>query len=72
MALQNVLDPPVEALHHSVRLRPHWRGEAMLDPQFSAEVIELVRAGGGTAAEAKETVGEFLPVARQEVLGWRP
>jgi hypothetical protein len=44
----------------------------MLDPQFSAEVIELVRAGGGTAAEAKETVGEFLPVARQEVLGWRP
>ena len=50
MALQDVLDPPVEALHHAVGLRPHrWR-EAMLDPEIGAEAVELVVARGPTLA----------------------
>ena len=72
VALQYVLDPAVEPLHHAICLRAPWRGQAVVDAELGAEQVKLVGAGGGAAAEVKETVGEFLAVARQEVLGSRP
>jgi hypothetical protein len=55
MALQDVLDLAVEALHHAIRLQPHRRGETMLYPECDSKAGELVRAGGRAAAEAEET-----------------
>src|SRR6056297_3219310 len=62
MALQDILEPPVEALHHAVGLRPHrWR-EAMLDPETGTEAVELVVARGRALAQAEQPVGELLAV----------
>ena len=66
MALEDVLDPAVEALDHAVGLWAHRRGQAVLDVEIGAEPVELVVAGGGTAAEAEEPVGEFLAVTPSE------
>jgi hypothetical protein len=63
VALQNVLAAAVEASDHAVRLRAHRRGQAVLDAEVSAEAVEVVVSGGGTAAEAEQPVGELLPVA---------
>ena len=65
MALQDILDPAVEALDHAVRLRPHRRCEAMLDAEFCAEHVELVLACGRALAQAEQPVGESLAVVRQ-------
>jgi hypothetical protein len=56
VALQNVLDPAVEPLHHAVRLRAPWRGETVVDAELGAEQVNLVGARGVTAAEAEQPV----------------
>ena len=69
MALEDVLDPAVEALDHAVRLGPHRRREAVLDAEIGAETVEVVRAGGGATAETEQPIGEFLAVAHPEAIG---
>lgn len=63
MALQDVLDPAVEALDHAVGLWPHRRREAVLDARLGAEQVEFVLFCGGALAQAEEPVGEGLSVA---------
>ena len=65
VALQDLLDPAVEALDHAVGLRPHRRREAVLDPEVRAEGVELVLSAGGALAQAEEPVGEGLSVVGQ-------
>lgn len=65
VALQDVLDPAVEALDHAVGLGPHRRGQAVLDAEVRAEQVELVLSGGGALAQAEEAVGESLAVVGQ-------
>ena len=64
VALKNVLDPTIEPLDDSVRLRPHWWGQAVLDGKLSAEPVELVGTGCGAAAQAEQAVGELFAVMR--------
>lgn len=66
MALQHVLDASVEAFDHAVGLEPHRRSEAMLDAQFGAKSVELVRAGGRAGAQAEHSVGELLAVIGED------
>ena len=65
LALQDILDPAVEALDHAVGLRPHLWREAMLDAEFGAEQVEFVLSGGCARAQAEEAVGESLAVVGQ-------
>lgn len=65
MALQYVLDAPVEALDHTVGLRRfRWR-KAVLYAQIGAERIELVLTRGCALAQAKETVCELFSIVGQ-------
>lgn len=66
VALQDVFDPSVEPLHHTIRLRAHRRRQSVFDAKIGAEAVELVVAGGGAAAQAEQPVGELLAVARRE------
>jgi len=66
VALQDVLDPAVEPLHHSVGLWPHRRGEAVFDVEVRAEAVEIMVTGRGATAQVKEAVSELLAVARRE------
>ena len=66
VALQDVLNPAVEPLHHSVGLWPHRRGEAVFDVEVRAEAVEIMVTGRGATAQAKEAVSELLAVARRE------
>jgi hypothetical protein len=57
MALQDVVDPAVEPLDHSVGLWPHrWR-EAVLGAEVCAELVELMLSGADTLAHAEQAVG---------------
>ena len=67
--LQDILDPAVEVFDHAIGLRPHRRGQAVRDAEFGTEPVEVVVAGGGTTAEAEQTVGELLAVAHMEAIG---
>jgi hypothetical protein len=60
MGLEQVRDAPVEALHHAVRLGCPGPGQAMLDPQTSAEAVELILAAGITGVRVEQAVGERL------------
>src|SRR6056297_1413871 len=62
VALQDVLDPAVEAFNHAVGLWPHWRGQAMLDTELVAEAVEVVVSGCGALSQAEEPVGELLAI----------
>ena len=66
MALQDVLDPAIEAFDHAVGLRPHRRGQAMLDAETGAEAVEVVVARGGAPPQAEEPVGELLAITPSE------
>ena len=63
VALQDVLDPSVEALDHAIGLRVHRRGQAMLDAKVGAEAVEVMVAGGPPATKAEQTIGKLLAVA---------
>ena len=68
VALQNLLDPTIEPLNHAVGLRRLGRlgrGQAVLNSEFGAELIELMLPALCALAQAKEAVGELLAVARQ-------
>jgi hypothetical protein len=62
VALQDVLDPAIEAFDHTIGLRVHRRGQAMLDTEVDAEAVEIVVAGGPPAAKSEQTIGELLAV----------
>lgn len=66
VALQHLLDPPVEALDHAVGLGGLGRGQAMLDAQFGAELVELMLARRGALAQAEQAIGELFSVAPTE------
>ena len=51
VALQHLLDAPVEAFDHAVGLRMHRRCQAMFDTEVGAKLIELVPAGGAAFAQ---------------------
>jgi hypothetical protein len=72
MALQHVLDPAIEALLHSVCLRLHRQTEAILDPEFGTEVIELVRASrwrdGGGDQRARSVNSFWLSLSTRVIL----
>ncbi len=69
-----LLDQAVETLDHAVRrgngppdrflirltLRVLRRGQAMLDAEVGAQLIELVLAGGGPFAQTEQVIGELL------------
>ena len=63
VALQDVLDPAIEALNHAVGLWMHGRGQAMFNTEVGTEAIEVVVSRGGPAAKAEQTIGELLAVA---------
>lgn len=65
VALQHLLDPPVEALDHAVGLGGLGRGQAMLDAQFGAELVELMLARRGALAQAEQAIGELFSVIRE-------
>jgi len=46
VALQDVLDAPVEPLDHAVCLRPHWWRQAMLDAEIGAKLVEFMLSRG--------------------------
>ena len=63
VALQDVLNPAVKSLDHAVGLRRHrWR-QAVVDIQNRAKLVELMFAGLGAFAQAKEAVGELFSVS---------
>ena len=62
VALQDVLDPAVEALDHAVGLRSHRRGQAMLDAEVGAQEVKLVLSRCSASAQAEQAVGEGLAV----------
>ncbi len=62
MALKDVLDPPIEAFDHAVCLRRFRRGEAVLDAELGAELVELVLARRSTPAQAEEAISELFSV----------
>ena len=61
VALQDVLDPAVEALDLAFGFRVLRRGQTMLDAQVAAQRFERVLSGGGAFAQAEQAVGEFFP-----------
>ena len=63
VALEHVLDPAVYRLDKAVGLGAHGRGQAVLNLELGAELVEIVVAGGGAAAQAEQPVGELLAVA---------
>jgi hypothetical protein len=40
-----------------------WRGQAVLDAEVGAELVELVLACCGALAQTEQAVGEFLAIA---------
>ena len=58
--LQHILDPAVEAFDHAVGLRVHRRGQAVLDAEVGAQLVERVPAGGAAFVQPEQAVGEFL------------
>lgn len=56
-SVQDALDTAFDARDHSVLLRPHRRGKAVLDAEIGAEHVELVLTSGGALAQAE---GEYL------------
>ena len=66
MALQNLLDAPVEPFDHAVGLRRFRWCQAVLDIQVSTELVELVFARRGPLAQAEQAIGERLAIARRE------
>ena len=66
VALKHLLDATVEALDHAIGLRGFRWGQAVLDAQFGAELVEFVVARRGTLAQAEQAVGELLAVVGQD------
>ena len=60
MRPKHPFDASVEPLDHAVGLRMLWRGEAVFDAQVTAQLIELVLAGGRAVAQAEQAVGELF------------
>jgi hypothetical protein len=67
VALQHILDAPIEPFYHAIGLGSHWRGQAVLDTQIGAETVKFMCASGRALAQAKQTVGELLAVVRENV-----
>ena len=63
--LQHLLDPSVETLDHAVGLRVLRGSQAMLDPEVTAQQVELVPSGGGALAQTEQAVGKLLSVIGQ-------
>ena len=61
-ALKHLLDAAVEPLDHPVGLERFWRGQAVLNSELSAELVERVRAGRRALAQAEPAVSELLAV----------
>ena len=59
VALQHLLDASVESLDHAVGLRVLRRGQAMVNAEVAAQLVEVVLAGGGPFAQTEQAVGEF-------------
>ena len=60
VALQHLLDAPVEPLDHPVGLRRLRRGQAVLDALDCAERVELMLACGRPLTQAEEPIRELL------------
>lgn len=63
VALKHLLDPAIEALDHSVGL---GRGQAMIDLEVGAKLVNLMRARCNTLAKAEEAVGELFSITPSE------
>ena len=64
VTFQHVFDTTVEALDHTVCPGRSWRRQAVFGVQFGAEPVELMFSALFALAQAKETVGELLPIVR--------
>lgn len=70
---QDIRDAAVESLHHAIGLGMPRPGQAMLDIQFGAQLVEGVFPGGSPFPRGDEAIGEFLAVVGQDRLDaeWR-
>ena len=66
MTLKHFFDPTVEPFDHAVGLRRLRWGEAVLDAEFGAELVELVLARCNMLAQTKEAVGELFSIIRDD------
>ncbi|CUH40984.1 hypothetical protein JSE7799_03725 [Jannaschia seosinensis] len=62
VALQDLFDPAVEALDHSVGLRRLRRGQAVVDVEGGAKRVEGVLSRGSPLAQAENAGGELLAI----------
>jgi len=67
MGLQHVFNPPVEAFHHPIGLRPAGWDQAVFDGLFGTELVEFVIARGLFGA-GQEAVGKFRTVIGEALL----
>jgi hypothetical protein len=81
--LQHLLDPAVETLRcpamvclqtmrggHAIGLRVLPGSQAMLDAEVTAQLIELMLAGGSALAQAKQAVGKLLAIVHCPAMVW--
>ena len=57
--------PPEPCEMMTVGLRMLRRGQAVLDAEVAAQLVEVVLAGGGPFAQTEETVGELAAIVRE-------
>lgn len=62
---QDLGDTTIEALDHAIGLRATWLGQAMLDAQGLAELVELMVTAGLTVSGSEQAIREFLAIVGQ-------
>lgn len=67
MGFEHIADTAIEALDHSVGLRGSGFGQAVLDAECLAPLVELVIAAGLALARGEQAAGELLAVVGQQL-----
>ena len=66
MGFQDIRNAAIEALDHAICLRPPGTGQAMLDIQRGAKLVELMLAAG-LPVVAQEPIRECLAIVREQL-----
>lgn len=66
VGFQDIGNASVETFNHAVGLWPFWTSETMLNVQGETELIEFVRATGGSGMGAEQPIGELFAIVGED------
>ena len=68
MGLEHIGNAAIESFNHAIGSGCPWLRQPVLDPQFLAQLVELVVAAGLALAAGKQAVRELLAIVAQQLV----